>query len=197
MTVLLTYRYRYEGPTENGWPQGKGKYTFPNGTVYEGYFDKGEFHGDGVLVYPKKVPKNIASSYNIIFQGKYIAKWDRGKMIEGKYYFYDELEYQKDSWTYCTLEDRQFYTEIKKGLRPDGLTLITNDIEGAKDIPEGTYDVGDGYYDPVRRAIFDYNDNILRELEEEAEETEAWIKEKCRYNPNILEDNFHLLKCLD
>ena len=67
MTVLLTYRYRYEGPTENGWPQGKGKYTFPNGTVYEGYFDKGEFHGDGVLVYPKKVPKNIASSYNIIF----------------------------------------------------------------------------------------------------------------------------------
>ena len=99
-------------------------------------------------------------------------------MVEGKYFFYDELEYQKDNWEYCTLNDRQFYTEIKKGLRPDGLTLVTNDINGIKQIPEGTYDVGDGYYDPVKKAIYDYNDNILRELEEEPEETEAWIKDK-------------------
>ena len=99
-------------------------------------------------------------------------------MIEGKYYFYDELEYYKDNWNYCTITDRQFYTEIKKDLRPDGLTLITNDINGVKDIPEGTYDVGDGYYDPVKRAIFDYNGNILRELEEEPDETEKWIKDK-------------------
>ena len=70
--------------------------------------------------------------------------------------------------------------------------MITNEIEGVKDIPEGTYDVGDGYYDPVKRAIFDYNGNILRELEEENWETEQWIKEKCRYNPNKLEDNYHL-----
>ncbi len=56
----------YEGPKENGWPQGKGKYTFPNGTIYEGFFDKGEFHGDGVLIYPKKVnnPK-LQITYNI------------------------------------------------------------------------------------------------------------------------------------
>ena len=99
-------------------------------------------------------------------------------MIEGKYYFYDELEYQKDGWQYCTLGDREFYTEIKKGLRPDGLTLITNNIQGAKEIPEGTYDVGDGYYDPVKKAIFDYNGNILRELGKEQGETEEWIKEK-------------------
>ena len=113
-------------------------------------------------------------------------------MIEGKYFFYDELEYYRDAWNYCTITDRQFYTEIKKGLRPDGLTLITNDINGVKDIPEGTYDVGDGYYDPVKRAIFDYNGNILRELEEEPEETEKWIKDKWRYNPNVLEDQYHL-----
>ena len=99
-------------------------------------------------------------------------------MLEGKYYFYDELEYQKNTWAYCTLGQREFYTEIKKGLRPDGLTLVTNDINGVKDIPEGTYDVGDGYYDPIKRAIFDYNGVILRELEEEPEETEKWIKEK-------------------
>ena len=99
--------------------------------------------------------------------------------MEGKYFFYDELEYQKkEEWEYCTLADRRFYTEITKGLRPDGLTLITNDINGIKEIPEGTYDIGDGYYDPGNKAIYDYNGNILRELEEEPEETEKWIKDK-------------------
>lgn len=44
-----------DDPTEKNWPQGKGRYTFPNGTIYEGEFDKGQFHGDGVLIYPKKV----------------------------------------------------------------------------------------------------------------------------------------------
>lgn len=44
-------------------------------------------------------------------------------MVEGKYYFFDDLEYQKDSWQYCTLGDRRFYLEINKGLRPDGRTI--------------------------------------------------------------------------
>jgi hypothetical protein len=37
--------------------------------VYEGNFDKGEFHGDGTLIYPSG--------------GRYVAKWDKGKLIEG------------------------------------------------------------------------------------------------------------------
>ncbi len=45
----------YDGPRENGWEQGKGKFTFPNGVIYEGQFDKGEFHGDGTLIYPNGV----------------------------------------------------------------------------------------------------------------------------------------------
>ena len=113
-------------------------------------------------------------------------------MIEGKYFFYDDLEYQKQEWDYCTLQDRQFYTEIKKGLRPDGKTLITNDINGERELPEGTYDVGDGYYDPVKRAIFDYDGTVKRELEEEKDETEGWIKERCRYHPHKFEDSSHL-----
>lgn len=32
--------------------EGKGKFEFPNGVVYEGEFRKGEFHGEGALVYP-------------------------------------------------------------------------------------------------------------------------------------------------
>ena len=60
-------------------------------------------------------------------------------MKGGKYFFYDDLEYQDGEWDYCTSKDRRFYTEVKKGLRPDGKTLITNDINGPKEIPEGTY----------------------------------------------------------
>ena len=167
----------YEGPRENEWFQGKGKFSFPNGTTYEGEMNKGEFHGEGTLIYPNG--------------GRFVAKWERGKMIEGKYFFYDALEYKKENWDYCTLTNRQFYTEIIKGVRPDGLTLLTNDINGVKDIPEGTYDVGDGYYDPVKRAIFDYDGTVKRELEEE-KEAEDWIKERCRYKPHVYDEDLKL-----
>ena len=126
-----------------------------------------------------------------------MAKWDRGKLIDGKYFFYDNLEFgaqagdeaSQQQWDYCTIKDRRFYTEKLKGLRPDGLTLITNDIRGPRDIPEGTYDIGDGYYDPNKRAIFDYDNKIVREIDAEEQQ---WIVEKTRYNPKLFEDGSHL-----
>jgi len=118
-----------------------------------------------------------------------VAKWDRGKLIEGKYYFYDDLEFKDENWDYCTIKDRSFYTEKMKGLRPDGLTLITNDIKGPKGIPEGTYDIGDGFYDPIKRIICNYDGQLKRELEPGEEK---WIVEKCRYHPRKFEDDTHL-----
>lgn len=160
----------YEGPTKYEWEDGIGKHKFPNGVVYEGSLEKGEFHGEGTLHYPNG--------------GRYVAKWDRGKLIDGKYFFYDNLEYNanqdKDPWDYCTNKDRQFYTEILKGLRPDGKTLIVNNIDGPQRIPEGTYDVGDGYYDPVKRVICEYDSSFKREI---LPGEELWILEKCRYEP--------------
>ena len=47
----------FVGPTDNNWPQGVGKFRFPNDVIYEGNFDKGEFHGDGTLHYPNGVSK--------------------------------------------------------------------------------------------------------------------------------------------
>ena len=119
--------------------------------VYEGNFEKGEFHGEGTLIYPNG--------------GRYVAKWDRGKLIDGKYFFYDKLEFSDTNWDYCTIKDRKFYTEAMKGLRPDGLTLITNDIKGPKSIPEGTYDLGDGYFDPLKRIICEYDGSFKRDLD--------------------------------
>ena len=78
-------------------------------------------------------------------------------MIEGNYFFYDNLEFKDKDWGYSTNKDRSFYTEILEGLRPDGLTLISNDIKGPKRIPEGTYDLGDSYYDPLKRMICRYD----------------------------------------
>ena len=45
----------YEGPTKFEWEDGIGKHKFPNGVVYEGNFEKGEFHGEGTLHYPNGV----------------------------------------------------------------------------------------------------------------------------------------------
>lgn len=76
-----------------------------------------------------------------------------------------------------------------KGLRPDGLTLITNDVKGPKDVPEGCYDIGDGYYDPTKRILCEYDGNFKRDLDDGEEQ---WIVEKCRYNPKHYEEDTHL-----
>ena len=155
----------YQGPVDNDWEQGLGKHKFPNGVIYDGLLDKGEFHGEGTLIYPN----GVSCFFFISRQGRYVAKWDRGKLIEGKYFFYDNLEYidskkVENPWEYCTNKDRQFYTEIRKGLRPDGKTLKVNDEAGPKRIPEGTYDIGDGYFDPVKRVICEYDSSFKRDL---------------------------------
>ena len=62
-------------------------------------------------------------------------------------------------------------------------------MEGPKNIPEGTYDLGDGFYDPTKRIICNYNGEAMRDL---GNEEEKWITEKCRYNPRLFRDDSHL-----
>jgi hypothetical protein len=57
---------------------------------------------------------------------------------------------------------------------------MTNNPAGPEKIPEGTYDIGDGFYDPLKRIICRYDGQFARELHVGEEE---WIVEKCRYNP--------------
>jgi hypothetical protein len=109
--------------------------------------------------------------------------------LEGEYFFYDNLQFKDKDWDYCTIQDRRFYTEILKGLRPDGKTLICNNIDGPKKIPPGSYDIGDGYYDPIKRTIFKYDGEYKRD---KLPGEEKWITEKSRYNPRQLEDNQNL-----
>ena len=71
------------------------------------------------------------------------------------------------------------------GIRPEGKTLIVNNIEGPRLIPPGTYDIGDGFYDPAKRMICNYDGSFKRNMEPGEED---WIVSKCRYNPSMVDD---------
>ncbi|KAL4497896.1 hypothetical protein ABPG72_000651 [Tetrahymena utriculariae] len=156
----------YEGDMKDGWYHGKGKFKYPNGVIYEGDFVKGQFHGEGILIYPNG--------------GKYKAHWEHGKMIKGDYYFQDNLKYESGQWNYCQGEDRRFYPEMLNGIKPAGATQMTKEEKAPHDIPEGTYDVGEGYYEPIKSIIYEYDGKILRTPSEAEVEN---ILKKCRYNP--------------
>lgn len=71
-------------------------------------------------------------------------------MIEGDYYFNDELKYEFDNWDYCTEEkDRRFYYERQTGIEVNMLkkTKYSLGFDPKKyqsklmPIPEGTYGI--------------------------------------------------------
>lgn len=144
---------------------GKGKFTYDNGVVYEGGFEKGQFHGEGVLIYTNG--------------GRYKGMWKNGSCLEGSYQFVDCLDFQEPAkWDYCTYKDRRFNYEINHGIKNPDIEKYNEKL--FKEIPEGTYDTGDGFYDPEKGSIFTYENKFLRIPNEEEEE---WIRLKCRYNP--------------
>jgi hypothetical protein len=162
---------KYEGDISEGWYHGKGTFKYENGVIYEGGFEKGQFHGDGVLIYPNG--------------GRYKGKWLGGKMQEGSYEFSDGLEFSQPSkWDFCTFKDRRFYHEIINNIKNPEIEKFNERL--FKNIPEGSYDTGDGFYDPEKGTIYTYENEFLRIPNEEEEE---WIKLKCRYNPRKDEVN--------
>ena len=101
----------YKGEkNEVGTMNGKGEFTFPNGTRYVGELVDGQFHGKGTLFFPNR--------------GRYEAEWDHGAVIKGKLFFEDGLEYQDNNWSYCTDTDRRYYCEVRDGLKPAGESYI-------------------------------------------------------------------------
>ena len=158
---------KYEGDMKDGWYHGQGTFTYPSGVKYVGSFYKGQFHGKGTLVYPNK--------------GYYEGEWEHGKKKSGDYYFFDKLKFEEENWDYCTGPDRKFNYERNNGIKPSGQTQITNGPEMEKKIPPGTYDTGDGYFDPIRTLVYDYDGKMLIRTPDE-EEVE-WITKTCRYEP--------------
>ncbi|XP_020924063.1 MORN repeat-containing protein 5 isoform X2 [Sus scrofa] len=84
-----------------------------------------------------------------------ICRW------EGRYTFSDGLQYDAENWHYCDSYDRRFYTEICHGLKPAGISQLTN-MDPPREIPPGWYDCGDGFYNPTTRIVKDYRGRFLR-----------------------------------
>uniref|UniRef100_A0A8C4SJJ3 MORN repeat-containing protein 5 n=1 Tax=Erpetoichthys calabaricus TaxID=27687 RepID=A0A8C4SJJ3_ERPCA len=131
--------------------EGAGVYIFPTDTKYVGEMKDG-----------------IGSKYEAI--------WEEGKAVKGTYTFADGLVYKEREWKYCDGYDRRFYKEMLDGLKPAGRCQLTNK-DPPTVIPEGCYDCGDGFYNPVTRVVKDYNNKFLRNADDDEHE---WIVQKCR-----------------
>jgi len=131
------------------------------GTRYVGEFLDGRFHGKGTL------HMTTGASMKGI--------WNHGKMTESELTFKDGLKFEdSEDWSYCQGNDRRFYTEQCNGLKPAGRSQLTNI---PREIPDGHYDTGDGFYDPIKREIVDYDGKFARNADEEEHE---WIITNCR-----------------
>ena len=82
-------------------------------------------------------------------------------MLRGEYIFKDNLGFEKEEWKHCTGDDRRFYQEYLHGIKPSGATQQTKE-DKPHNIPTGTYDTGDGYYEPVKSIIYTYDGEIFR-----------------------------------
>lgn len=166
---------------------GHGQYTFPDGMKYVGQFKEGFFHGEGVIYTP---------------EGSYRAKFDMGEVgvigpqlrvarsshrlldvfvctqeLSGTYVFNDGLVFKDKGWEYCTPEDRRFHTEITgEGVRPAGECQLANDAKRV--LPEGCYDVGDGYYNPDSGKVHAFDGGAELRAPDVAEV--EWATTKCR-----------------
>ncbi|KAJ8716518.1 hypothetical protein PYW07_003145 [Mythimna separata] len=157
---------QYEGSWDVLGMSGHGKYTFPNGVIYEGEFEDGMFHGNGELRYEN----------GFTIRGNFV----NGVMTE-RMLVSEHTEYTEDGWNYCTMPDRRFEMEFEQELKPAGQSNLTAE-QPTRDIPPGHYDTGDGFYDPITKVVYKYEDmtSILRaptKLEQQ------WIVKNCRVNP--------------
>jgi len=129
--------------------QGHGVYTFPSGLKYEGHFTDGVFDGRGVLTFPNN-------------GGRFEGVWDKGKLVKGKYFFADNLEYRPRNWQYCTDADRRFWQEIQHGIQLGETPAFTNNLQ-PREIPVGCFDIGDGkYYNPFDQCLYSEDGTFLR-----------------------------------
>ncbi|XP_015764262.1 PREDICTED: MORN repeat-containing protein 5-like [Acropora digitifera] len=144
-------RTKYAGRRINGrMDDPQATYEFPShfNSSYKGGFKDGMFQGEGKLYFPE---------LGMIYSGKF----DKGVSTEGALEFTDGLLCD-DPWSYCDgNQNRMFKSEMEKGMKPAGRSQLTNQ-DPPRSIPDGMYDCSDGFYDPQKRTILDYDLAFLR-----------------------------------
>jgi hypothetical protein len=133
-----------------------------------GSFVNGEFHGEGTLR---------------VKGGRFVGTWEHGRLVKGNFVFEDGLAYVRDEakWSYCQEGDRRFYSEVIEGVLMEGPYKYPTASARPPPLPEGCYDVIEGYYDPETLSIRDFetHDEIRRPVDTER----FWIQDNCRYHP--------------
>ncbi|XP_015179370.1 PREDICTED: MORN repeat-containing protein 5-like isoform X2 [Polistes dominula] len=153
----------YNGTWDAVGMAGIGRYTLPNGTVFEGEFRDGKFHGHGTMSFP------CGQSIDGV--------WINGQLKMKRYKFKDGLVFDEDNWKFCQFPDRRFYPCITSYLRPARETLETN-FHPPKIIPIHCYDTGNGVYYPDTHCIMSYDSKKIIEI---PTKTKAeWIINNCR-----------------
>lgn len=160
---------KYKGEWNNLGMAGKGTYKFPHGVIYNGEFNKNnEFHGSGLMIYPNG--------------SRIEGYWNNGKLITGvistERFVYDE--------GYCRMPDRRFEIEIETALEPAHQEYLTNRVS-PRVIPEECYDSGDGFYDPKKRVVINYeNYDVIKPIEHDVvksiEESNYFLDEESLRN---------------
>lgn len=157
----------YEGDYKDKRYEGYGTYKSSYGT-YTGNFFDGYFHGQGTL---------------LIKGGEYSGIWKNGALIDGKFKFLDGLEHKninEKDWNYCSNKDPRFYCEIVDGLSLGSQLIRDTPAEVTPIIPFGCYDTLDGYYDPKKFCVFDYDTH--EQVRMPTQEESQWIVDNCRSN---------------
>ena len=190
----------YFGPMTNWQPDGKeGHWEFTTGTTYVGPMKDGLPHGDGVMQFQGpnagKFRGRFENGRAVDFPEEVFCdnpdpyrhncyedlSEEEKKSLNahgGRYLFADNLEHVANMWRYCNGDDRRFYAEALAGQ----LEKVTEERQAAEDppreIPEGMYDSGEGFYDPETRIVTDYETgDFVRRLDDHEHE---FVTRRCR-----------------
>lgn len=142
---------------------GTGSYKFADGTVYDGQFKDGHFHGSGTL----SMPNDITLKGN----------WTHGVSTSLDLQFPDGLAYRRENWGYCTGPDKRFINDEVKHLAPIGEhQRLPRRMDHP--IPAGCYNTGDGFYNPKTKCLYSYTDPE-RIVRIPTAREEKWIIKNC------------------
>ena len=112
------------------------------------------------IAFPRHRCRSSSSARCYLLISCFLPGLCRG-LHQGVYSFSDGLRYDEGDWNYCDEDDRRFYSERLDGVKPAGMSQLVDKGEPIP-VPQGTFDVGDGYYDPEIHEIRSYDGKPLR-----------------------------------